>query len=125
MCETRDMRTAPRFPLDARAKVRFEKEGYLQQVNVRTLDIGMNGAAVASPLPLPPSGTPVEFEVLIPGIRAPMRVKSLVRNRKGLRYGIEFLSVSEAQKNEMMRFGNGRKPASGVGTELRANSAVN
>ncbi len=125
MSDSHDLRKAPRFRLEGRAKVCFQKEGYLQQVTVRTLDIGMNGAAVASPLALPPSGTPVEFEVQLPGLRAPLRVKSLVRNHRGLRYGIEFLSVTEAQKSEISKYGNGRKPASGVGTEQGRNSAVN
>ncbi len=112
--QIREMRTCPRYPIDVRAKVIFPKDGFLQAANVRTVDIGMGGVALSSPLEIP-VGQSVDFEVTLPGNKAPMRVKSVVRSKSGSRYGLEFVSVSDAQKDEITRFGNGRKPASMVG----------
>ncbi len=115
----REMRKCPRYPVDARARISYSKEGYLQRVNVRAVDIGINGVAVSSPLVLP-EGEHVEFEIALPGNKAPMRVKAVVRNKKGQRYGIEFISTTDLQKDDITRYGNQRGPISGVGPALPA-----
>lgn len=86
---------------------------------MKAVDIGINGVAVSSPMALP-EGATVELEVTLPGNKAPMRIKAVVRNRIGQRYGIEFLSTTDAQKDDITLFGNSKKSVSVVGLTLPA-----
>ncbi len=115
----REMRKCPRYAVDVRAKISYSKDGFLQRVNVKAVDIGINGVAVTSPLALP-EGQNVEFEMALPGNKAPMRLKAVIRNKKGLRYGIEFLSTTDGQKDDITRYGNSHRPTSVVGPGLPA-----
>ena len=118
------MRKSPRYPLDIRAHLTFPKNGFLQRVTVRTVDIGVSGLAVTSPTPLP-EGAAIDVDVTLPGVRVAMRLKATIRNKSGFRYGIEFLSTTDVQKDEITRFGNGKKPASGLGPSLPGVPVVN
>lgn len=121
---TRESRKNPRFPMDVRVKVCFSKDGFLQRATVRATDISTTGIAMISPLPLP-NGSMVEVEMTLPQVKTPLRVKALIRNKNGARYGVEFLSTTDFQKDEITRFGNGRKPSSGVGPSFNPLPAVN
>jgi hypothetical protein len=62
------------------------------------------GMSVVSPLELPANES-VEVEFTLPNTRTVMRLKSVVRNRIGSRYGIEFLSATEGQCAEIRKAG--------------------
>jgi len=106
-----DRRVFPRYPIDVRVSVVFMKKGALTRSSVRSLEIGESGLSVSSPLELP-VGEGVEVEFMLPGSRSMMRLKALVRNRAGSRYGIEFLSLSEPQKLDIRAIGERNMRAS-------------
>ncbi len=108
-----DMRNSPRYPIDARAKINFTREGFQQRVTVKVNDIGVGGVAIISPVALP-VGSNVEFEIMLPGTRVMMRLVAAIRHQKGQRYGVEFLSATDSQKSEITNFGKGRQPATHV-----------
>jgi len=103
--------------MDLRVNISFTKDGFLQRATVRALDIGINGIAVSSPLPFG-EGSPVELDITLPGSKVPIRAKAVIRNHKGLRYGVEFLSITDAQKDDITRYGTARKPAGSVESGL-------
>ena len=119
-----DSRKDPRYPVEVRVRVCFTKDGFLQRATVRAVDISASGISVVSPRPLPKDAD-VEVEITLPGVRTPFRVKSVIRNRNGARYGVEFLSTTDFQKEDIKRFGNGRKLASGVGPGSSSFPAAN
>ena len=80
------------------------KKGVMTRTSVRSLEIGESGLSVTSPLELP-VGEGAEVEFMLPGSRTMMRLKAVVRNRAGSRYGIEFLSLSEPQKLDIRAIG--------------------
>ena len=121
---SRDNRKHARYPLEVRVRICFSKSGFLQRANVKAMDIGANGLSISSPLELP-EDSPVEVEMTLPGQKAPMRVKAVIRNHRGVRYGVEFLSTTDVQKQDITQFGNGRKPSSSAGAAQSSLPAVN
>jgi hypothetical protein len=104
------VRKSDRYPVDVRIKLSYSKDGFLQRADARALDIGPNGIAVNSPLHLPVDAA-VELDITLPGSRVPLRVKAMIRNRKGFRYGVEFLSITDSQRKDIAKFGTARKPS--------------
>ncbi len=45
----------------------------------------------------------IEVEFTLPHSRLPLRVHAVVRNSDGHRYGLEFLDLTDAQKQEIVR----------------------
>jgi PilZ domain len=121
---TRESRSNPRYPVTVRVNICFSKNGFLQRATVKALDISASGISVQSPLPLP-QDAPVEVEITLPGTKVPMRVKAVIRNKHGVRYGVEFLSATEAQKSDITRFGSARRPSSGDSPEMSLLPAAN
>jgi hypothetical protein len=106
----REMRKFPRYPLDLRIKVNFKINKVVQRALVKTVEIATHGISVNSPVPLP-LDSQLELEILLPGTRIPLRVWAIVRNKSGTRYGIEFLSTTDAHRSEITQFCTARKPA--------------
>src|SRR4051794_17679082 len=106
----RELRKFPRYPLDLRIKVNFKVNKVLQRALVKTIEIATHGISISSPVPLP-MDSQVELEILLPGTKIPLRVWAVIRNKNGTRYGVEFLSTTDAQRGDIEEFGNGRKPA--------------
>ena len=120
----RELRRFPRFPADLRVKINFKMNGALQRAMVKTIEIATHGVSISSPLPLP-ENSQIDLEILLPGTRTPMLIKAIIRNRRGTRYGVEFLSATDSQRDEISCFGTGRKPASSVDRSLNSVSAAN
>ena len=106
----RELRKFPRFPLDLRIKVNFKVNKVNQRALVKTIEIATHGISISSPVPLP-MDSQVELEILLPGTKIPLRLWAQIRNKNGTRYGVEFLSTSDAQRDEIAQFGCARKPA--------------
>jgi hypothetical protein len=106
----RELRRFPRFPLDLRIKVNFKVNKITQRALVKTIEIATHGVSVNSPVELP-LNSQVELEIHLPGSKIPLRLWAVIRNKNGTRYGVEFLSASEAQRSEISEFGGARKPA--------------
>jgi hypothetical protein len=107
------LRKFPRFPLDLRIKVNFKVNKVTQRALVKTIEIATHGISVNSPVELP-LNSQLELEILLPGTKIPLRLWAVIRNKNGTRYGVEFISASDAHRNEIAQFASSRKPAVSV-----------
>ena len=98
----RDLRRSPRYNVDVRIKLVVAKDGKNQMVHGRGNDISENGMAmfVAHELAIDQR---LEIEFTLPYSRQPLRIGIMVRNRNGYRYGVEFMTLSAPQKDEIAR----------------------
>ena len=98
----RDLRRTPRYNVDLRIKLTVAKDGKNMMVHGRGNDIGESGMAmfVAHELVV---GQRLEVEFTLPYSRQPLRVGIAIRNKTGYRYGVEFLTLSALQKEEINR----------------------
>jgi hypothetical protein len=98
----REQRRSPRYNVDVRLRLIVAKSGKSQVVHGRGNDISENGMAlfVAHEMEV---GQRLEVEFTLPYSRQPLRVGIAVRNRNGYRYGVEFLTLSVPQRDEILR----------------------
>jgi len=91
-----------RYPIDVRLKVTSTRGGVRTIVYGRGTDVSEGGmsAYVALELNL---GSSVEMEVTLPYAQQPLKVKARVRSREGLRYGLEFLSLTPPEREVILR----------------------
>lgn len=107
-----DLRRCTRVQAEIRAKITYSLGNKPQLANGRLQDIGEGGLGVYAPVELE-TGSTVEVEFTIPRSRAPFRVRTVVRNRLGFRYGVEFLAISKAQREEIAKFAAAEELMSG------------
>ena len=98
----RDKRRQPRFNVDVRLRLVVTKGGKNVMVHGRGNDISENGMAlfVAHQLEV---GDRLEVEFTLPYSRQPLRVGITIRNKNGYRYGVEFMTLSVPQREEVLR----------------------
>lgn len=94
-------RRYPRFAVDTRMEVRMFQAGEFRTCWGRSTEIGQDGIGATLTGELEP-GEIVSLEIPLPLSPYPLKVRAIVRYRQGLRYGFEFLTLSETQR-EMMR----------------------
>jgi len=94
-------RRYPRFAIDARMQVRMFQAGEFQTCWGRSTELGEDGIGATLTGELQ-SGEIVSLEVPLPLSPYPLKVRAIVRYRDGLRYGFEFLTLNEGQR-EMLR----------------------
>ena len=95
-------RRTTRYRLDLRAKIVYRRNGLNQSAMARGQDVSEGGMAMFVPLEFRQEDA-LEVEFTLPQSRLPLRVHAIVRNRDGHRYGLEFLNLTEAQKQEIVR----------------------
>jgi len=98
----RDLRRNPRYKLDVRVRLIVRKDEGNQVVHGRGTDISETGMAIFVPHELPLEAR-AEVEFTLPYSRQPQRVVINVRNRSGYRYGVEFLTLSLNQREDITR----------------------
>ncbi|HVP42441.1 MAG TPA: PilZ domain-containing protein [Terriglobales bacterium] len=98
----RELRRNPRYHVDVRLKLVVTKDGKSIMIHGRGNDISETGMAlfVAHVLEV---GQRLEVEFTLPYSRQPLRVGITVRNKNGYRYGVEFMSLSVPQREEILR----------------------
>jgi hypothetical protein len=89
-------RRYPRFAIDARMQVRMFQGGEFQTCWGRSTELGQDGIGATLTGELE-SGEIVSLSPY------PLKVRAIVRYRQGLRYGFEFLTLSEAQRDTVRR----------------------
>jgi hypothetical protein len=94
-------RRYPRFALDCRLHVRMFHSGEFLNCWGRSTEIGQDGIGATLTGELD-SGEIVSLEIPLPLSPYPLKVRAIVRYRQGLRYGFEFLTLTETQR-EMLR----------------------
>ncbi len=100
--ENSAQRRAPRYKLDLRTKIIYRRNGLNQSAMARGQDVSEGGMAMFVPMDFREEDV-LEVEFTLPHSRLPMRVHAVVRNTDGHRYGVEFLNLTEAQKQEIVR----------------------
>ncbi len=100
--QSEQQRRTPRYKLDLRAKITYRRNGLNQSAQARGQDVSEGGMAMFVPIQFG-KGDPLEVEFTLPHSRLPLRIQALVRNIDGHRYGLEFMNVTEAQKQEIVR----------------------
>ena len=95
-------RRFPRFAIDARLQVKMFQEGEFRTCWGRSTEIGQDGIGATLTGSLE-SGEIVTLEIPLPLTPYPIKVRAIVRYRQGLRYGFEFLTLNEAQRDTVRR----------------------
>ncbi len=96
------MRRYPRFTLDARLQVKMFQDGEFRTCWGRSTEIGQDGIGATLTGSLA-KGEIVTLEIPLPLTTYPIKVRAIVRFCQGLRYGFEFLTMSEMQRDTMRR----------------------
>jgi hypothetical protein len=95
-------RRFPRFALDVRLQVRMFQEGEFRTCWGRSIELGQDGIGATLTGTLE-TGEIVTLEIPLPLTPYPIRVRAIVRYCQGLRYGFEFLTMNEAQRDTLQR----------------------
>jgi len=95
-------RRFPRFALDVRLQVKMFQEGEFRTCWGRSVEIGQDGIGATLTGSLE-AGEIVTLEIPLPLTPYPIKVRAIVRYCQGLRYGFEFLTMNEAQRDTLGR----------------------
>ena len=95
-------RRTPRYKLDLRAKIVYRRNGLNQSAIARGQDVSEGGMAMFVPIEFGKDDA-LEVEFTLPQSRLPLRVHAIVRNRDAHRYGLEFVNLTDGQKQEIVR----------------------
>jgi hypothetical protein len=95
-------RRFPRFALDARMQVRMFQDGEFRTCWGRSTELGQDGIGATLTGELE-QGEIVSLEIPLPLSPYPLKVRAIVRYRQGLRYGFEFLTLKETQRDTIRR----------------------
>jgi TusA-related sulfurtransferase len=94
----------PRYKLDVPVRAIVRNASNTKLVDGRGTELNEGGMAVFAGLELKP-GDQLEVEFTPPYSGQPIRVRCIVRNRKGYSYGVEFLTITteDEQRVHMIR----------------------
>ncbi|HTW59488.1 MAG TPA: PilZ domain-containing protein [Terriglobales bacterium] len=95
-------RRFPRFTLDARLQVKMFQDGEFRTCWGRSTEIGQDGIGATLTGNLA-TGEIVTLEIPLPLTPYPIKVRAIVRFCQGLRYGFEFLTMNESQRDTVRR----------------------
>jgi PilZ domain len=95
-------RRFPRFAIDMRLQVRMFQDGEFRTCWGRSTELGQDGIGATLTGSLE-NGEIVTLEIPLPLTPYPIKVRAIVRYRQGLRYGFEFLTLNEAQRDTVRR----------------------
>ncbi|MGB8583777.1 MAG: PilZ domain-containing protein [Candidatus Sulfotelmatobacter sp.] len=96
------VRRYPRFTIDARLQVRMFQGGEFRTCWGRSTEMGQDGIGATLTGELE-TGEIVSLDIPLPLSPYPLKVRAIVRYRQGLRYGFEFLTLSETQRETIRR----------------------
>jgi hypothetical protein len=95
-------RRFPRFTIDMRLQVKMFQGGEFRTCWGRSTEMGQDGIGATLTGNLEP-GEIVTLEIPLPLSPYPIKVRAIVRYRQGLRYGFEFLTLNDGQRNTLQR----------------------
>jgi|SRR5579864_5008224 len=95
-------RRFPRFAIDIRLQVKMFQAGEFRTCWGRSTEMGQDGIGATLTGNLEP-GEIVTLEVPLPLTPYPIKVRAIVRYRQGLKYGFEFLTLNEGQRDTIKR----------------------
>ena len=92
----------PRFVIDVRLQVKMFQAGEFRACWGRSTEMGQDGIGATLTGSLE-SGEIVTLEIPLPLTPYPIKVRAIVRYRQGLRYGFEFLTLNDGQRDTIQR----------------------
>ncbi len=95
-------RRFPRFTIDVRLQVKMFQSGEFRNCWGRSTEMGQDGIGATLTGSLEP-GEIVTLEIPLPLTPYPIKVRAIVRYRQGLRYGFEFLTLNDGQRDTIQR----------------------
>lgn len=95
-------RRFPRFTIDIRLQVKMFQDGEFRTCWGRSTEMGQDGIG-ATLTGVLETGEIVTLEIPLPLTPYPIKVRAIVRYRQGLRYGFEFLTLNDAQRETIRR----------------------
>jgi hypothetical protein len=95
-------RRYPRFAIDLRLQVRMFQDGEFRTCWGRSTELGQDGIGATLTGELE-TGEIVSLEIPLPLSPYPVKIRAIVRYRQGLRYGFEFLTLTESQRDTISR----------------------
>jgi len=95
-------RRFPRFLIDIRVQVKMFQAGEFRSCWGRSTEMGQDGIGATLTGSLEP-GEIVTLEIPLPLTPYPIKVRAIVRYRQGLRYGFEFLTLNDNQRDTIKR----------------------
>ncbi len=95
-------RRFPRFTIDVRLQVKMFQAGEFRSCWGRSTEMGQDGIGATLTGSLEP-GEIVTLEIPLPLTPYPIKVRAIVRYRQGLRYGFEFLTLNNGQRDTIER----------------------
>jgi hypothetical protein len=95
-------RRFPRFTIDVRLQVKMFQSGEFRTCWGRSTEMGQDGIGATLTGSLE-QGEIVTLEIPLPLSPYPIKVRAIVRYRQGLRYGFEFLTLNDHQRDTILR----------------------
>ncbi len=95
-------RRFPRFVIDVRLQVKMFQAGEFRTCWGRSTEMGQDGIGATLTGSLEP-GEIVTLEIPLPLTPYPIKVRAIVRYCQGLRYGFEFLTLNDNQRDTIKR----------------------
>ncbi len=95
-------RRYPRFAFDVRLQVRMFQEGEFRSCWGRSVELGQDGIG-ATLTGMLTTGEIATLEIPLPLSPYPIKVRAIVRYCHGLRYGFEFLTLNDHQRDTIRR----------------------
>ena len=95
-------RRFPRFPLNTNLSIHVFRSGESVSFWGRSNELGEDGIGATLTGELE-TGEIVSLEIPLPLSPYPLKVRAIVRYRQGLRYGFEFLTLSDSQRDTITR----------------------
>ena len=99
---TAHQRRYPRFAIDVRLQVKMFQSGEFRECWGHSTELGQDGIGATLTGELE-AGEIVSLEIPLPLSPYPLKLRAIVRYRQGLRYGFEFLTLSETQRDTVRR----------------------
>ncbi len=95
-------RRVERQKIDFRVRLLYWNEGVQECVHGRGSDLSEGGMAVYAAIEMG-EGVRVQVEFKLLQSRRALWIEAVVRNKQGYRYGVEFLTLSFSQREEIKR----------------------
>lgn len=92
-----------RVKVDIRVKLRRWEEADSAASVMRSFELSEGGLSVFAPGGLD-VGTFVMLAFTLPPEEKPLRIRAVVRNRRGFRCGLEFMDLPSASRSEIARY---------------------
>ena len=92
-----------RVKVDVRVKLWLDPAGEGSAVVVRSYEMGPGGMSVYAPEQIE-LGALVVVGFALSASEQALRFHAIVRNKRGFRYGLEFVDVSDAERAELARY---------------------